>query len=158
MCYWRFQLHTFISRSLPSKQSAYRPFRSSDLLSYLSKVVSSMLWIVVSSLVSFDPYQAFNTVTLTTFLPILCYPFFLKEAALEWFLSTCSQSFSYAGKQTTTFPIDCNSCNSLSSVCLNSLLIPEKSAQIIDNHNIKCWLCASDAQLYAGCKPLCAND
>ena len=153
----RFTTHISNSHLLPVQQSAYRPFHSTEtaVLSVHDDLVRAVDTGLVSSLVLLDLSAAFDTVDHSILLSVLSERFSVADKALSWFhsyLSDRTQSFFYAGKMTSSFPVSC-------SVPQGSVLGPleftaytEDITELPNRHAIRSHLYADDTQLYASCR------
>jgi Reverse transcriptase (RNA-dependent DNA polymerase)/Endonuclease-reverse transcriptase len=154
----RFSSHISSSHLLPVQQSAYRPFHSTEtaVLSVHNDLVCAVDKGQVSLLMLLDLSAAFDTVDHSILLSILSRRFSVTDTALSWFnsyLSDRTQSFVYAGQQTSCFPVYC-------SVPQGSVLGPveftvytEDITELLIRHETRSHLYADDTQLYASCRP-----
>jgi len=109
----RFSSHLSHSNLLPARQSAYRPFHSTEtaVLSMHNDVVRSIDNGQVSLLMLPDLSAAFDTVDHQILLSILHERFAVADTALSWFssyLADCTQQFTYAVSCTPSFTVDCS--------------------------------------------------
>ena len=98
---------------LPSQQSAYRAYHSTEtaVLGLHNDLVRSIDDGQLSMLVLLDLSAAFDTVDHDILLTILSNRFSVEGTALKWFesyLTGRSQTFIYAGNQTSSFSVDCS--------------------------------------------------
>ena len=101
----------------------------------------------VSLLVLLDLSAAFDTVDHHILLSVLASRFSITSTALSWFksyLTDRTQLFTYAGGQTSGFPVDC-------SVPQGSVLGPrciisytEDLVDLLERHDVQSHLCADD--------------
>ena len=100
---------------------------------------------------------AFDTVDHDILLSILANRFSFQGLALDWFrsyLANRTQTFTLAGKQTASYPLDC-------SVLQGSVLGPlgfisyteEDIVDVIERHSVLPHIYADDTQLLASAKP-----
>ena len=106
-------MHISNSHLLPVQQSAYRPFHSNEtaVLSVHNDLVRVIDIGQVSLLVLLDLSAAFDTVDHPILLSVLSNRFSVVDTAFSWFqsyLSGRTQSFTYAGQQTCSFPVYCS--------------------------------------------------
>ena len=109
----RFAEHSVTCSLLPVQQSAYQPFHSTEtaLLSVHNDLVRSIDNGKVSLLVLLDLSAAFDTVDHQLLLSVLANRFSVDSNALSWFesyLTDRTQTFTYKGEQTSSFPVDCS--------------------------------------------------
>lgn len=154
----RFKAHVSNSSLLPVQQSAYRSFHSTEtaVLSVHNDLVRSVDSGHVSSLVLLDLSAAFDTVDHQTLLTVLSRRFAVTGTALNWFASyLCgrSQTFSYAGKETSRFPVDCSVPQGSVLGPLEFVAYTEDVVDLVDRHDIRSHLYADDSQLYTSCLP-----
>ena len=144
---------------LPTRQSAYRPYHSTEtaVLSVHNDLVYAIDNKRVSLLVLLDLSAAFDTVDNDILLSILANRFSIQGLALDWFrsyLANRTQTFTLAGKQTASYPLDC-------SVLQGSVLGPlgfisyteEDIVDVIERHSVLPHIYADDTQLLASAKP-----
>jgi len=153
----RFTVHISNSHLLPVQQSAYRAFHSTEtaVLSVHNDLVRAIDIGQVSLLVLLDLSAAFDTVDHSILLKVLSDRFSVVESAFNWFqsyLSGRTQSFIFAGQQTSSFPVNC-------SVPQGSVLGPleftaytEDITMVIDRHDTRSHLYADDTQVFASCR------
>ena len=107
-------------------------------------------------LVLLDLSAAFDTVDHQLLLSILVDRFSMESTALSWFesyLTDRTQTFTYTGEQTSSFPVDC-------SVPQGSVLGPrcflsytEDIADLLEEHAVQSHLYADDTQFHDSCRP-----
>jgi len=149
----RFTSHTAEFNLLPSKQSAYRPFHSTETAVH-NDLVRAIDNRHISLLVLLDLSAAFDTVDHDILLSVLEHRFAVHGTALDWFRSYLrerTQSFVFAGKQTMAYHVDC-------SVPQGSVLYPlgfvayrptDDITDTIEQHDVSPHLYADDTQLRA---------
>jgi len=155
----RLTSHVVEFNLLPTRQSAYRPYHSTEtaVLSVHNDLVYAIDNKRVSLLVLLDLSAAFDTVDNDILLSILANRFSIQGLALDWFrsyLANRTQTFTLAGKQTASYPLDC-------SVLQGSVLGPlgfisyteEDIVDVIERHSVLPHIYADDTQLLASAKP-----
>jgi hypothetical protein len=153
----RFSSYVFSHNLLPSRQSGFRPFHSTEtaVLSVHNDLVRSIDDGQVAALL-LDLSSAFDTVDHSLLLTILANRFSVSDTALDWFrsyLTDRSQSFLYNGHRTDAMPVD-------SSVPQGSVLGPlefvaytEDVVGVTDPLPVTLHQYADDMQLYMNSKP-----
>jgi len=107
----RFSSHLSYFSLLPARQSACRPFHSTEtaVLSVQNDVARSIDNGQVSLLVLLDLSTAFVTVDHQILLSVFPERFAVADTGLSWFscyLADCTQQFTYAGSCTPSFTVD----------------------------------------------------
>ena len=92
----------------------------------------------VSLLVLLNLSAAFDTVDHSILLKVLSNRFSVVESAFNWFqsyLSGCTQSFIFAGQQTSSFPVDCSVPQGSVPGPLECTAYTEGITMLIDRHD-----------------------
>ena len=143
---------------LPSKQSAYRSFHSTEtaILSVHNDLVRAIDNRHISLLVLLDLSAAFDTVDHNILLSVLEHRFAIHGTALDWFrsyLTECTQSFVFAGKQTTAYQVECSVPQGSVLGPLGFVAYTDDVIDVIQQHDVSPHLYADDTQLLASTKP-----
>ena len=154
----RFTSHTAEFNLLPSKQSAYRPFHSTEtaILSVHNDLVCTIDNRQISLLVLLDLSAAFDTVDHDILLSVLEHRFAVHGTALDWFrsyLTERTQSFVFAGKQTMAYQADCSVPQGSVLGPLSFVAYTDDITDTIHQHDVSSHLYADDTQLSASSKP-----
>lgn len=154
----RFNTHVSSSHLLPDQQSAYRSFHSTEsaVLSVHNDLVRSIDNGQVSLLVLLDLSAAFDTVDHSILLSVLSNRFSVVDTAFNWFqsyLSGRTQSFVYAGQQTSNFPVNCSVPQGSVLGPLEFIAYTEDITDVLTRHETRSHFYADDTQLYTSCRP-----
>lgn len=153
----RFNTHVSNSNLLPVHQSAYRPFHSTEtaVLAVHNDLVRAVDNGQVSLLVLLDLSAAFDTVDHPILLSVLSSRFSVIDTAFSWFksyLSDRTQSFIYAGHQTSSFPVYCSVPQGSVLGPVEFIVYTEDISELLTGHEVQSHLYADDTQLYASCR------
>ena len=153
----RFTAHCSAFNLLPTHQSAYRPFHSTEtaLLSVHNNLVRSIDNGHVSLLVLLDLSAAFDTVDHQILLSVLSNRFSVDSTALNWFksyLTDRTQIYTHAGSQTPSFSVDCSVPQGSVFGPLGFASYTEDVADLMNRHNVQFHLYADDTQFSNCCR------
>lgn len=149
----RLMSHITTHSLLPSRQSAYRRFHSTETVvdSVHNELVHSIDDGRVTALVLLDLSSAFDTVDHSILLSTLSRRFAVTDTSLDWFQSYCcgrSQSVSYAGVSTTASALDCSVPQGSALGPLKFICYTEDVSNVFRRHGVKFHLFADDKQVY----------
>jgi len=103
-----------------------------------------------------DLSEAFDTVDHSILLSVLADQFSIDSTAFSWFksyLSDCTQTFVYAGVQSSNFPVECSipQGSVLGPCCFISYT--EDVIDLLESHAVQSHLYADDTQFHDNCRP-----
>jgi hypothetical protein len=141
------------NKLFPDNQSAYRRFHSTETAVVLvfNDLVRAIDNGKVSALVLLDMSAAFDTVDHDVLLTVLNRRFALDDTALSWFrsyLTNRTQTFSYSGTQSDTFPLECSVPQGTILGPVEFIAYTEDVTDIFPPHQVRYHMYADDIQLY----------
>ena len=154
------QLHCYLQSSnlLPSSQSAYRPFHSTETA--VLRVLSDLLMAVdqgeVAALVLLDLSAAFDTVDHNILLRRLRSTYGFNGAVLKWFQSYLHGRSHYVRRGSSRLASTLLFCGIPQGLVLGPILFILYTADLIpliDQHSLHGHLYADDTQTYGSCNP-----
>ena len=154
----QFSAYASAAGLFPVRQSAYRPFHSTEtaVLCSHNDLVRSIDSRQVAALVLLDLSAAFDTVDHSILLSVLSDRFSVTDTALSWFrsyLSDRTQSFVFANSQTVSHPVDCSVPQGSVFGALGFVAYTEDLENVIKRHAVKSHSFADDTKLYASVLP-----